>query len=54
MATGQLYLLKDDEQCAQSTVEPEMIGTALDQKEVLSIIIKKYLFEFECAQITFK
>jgi len=54
MATGQLYLLKDDKQCAQSTVEPEMIGTALDQKEVLSIIIKKYLFEFECAQITFK
>jgi hypothetical protein len=54
MATGQLYLLKDDKQCGQSVIEPEMIGTALEQKEVLGIIIKKYLFEFECAQITFK
>lgn len=54
MATGQLYLLKDDKQCGKSVVEPEMIGSALEQKEALGIIIKKYLFEFECAQITFK
>lgn len=54
MATGQLYLLKDDKQCGKSVVEPELIGAALEQKEALGIIIRKYLFEFECAQITFK
>jgi hypothetical protein len=54
MATGQLYLLKDDKQCGKSVIEPEQIGVALEQKEALGIIIRKYLFEFECAQITFK
>ncbi|WP_250631795.1 hypothetical protein [Rhodoflexus caldus] len=54
MATGQLYLLKDDKQCGKSVIEPELIGAALEQKEALGIIIRKYLFEFECAQITFK
>ncbi|WP_448519531.1 hypothetical protein [Rhodoflexus sp.] len=54
MATGQLYLLKDDKQCGLSTIEPEPVGTALDQKDAFGLIIRKYLFAFECAQITFK
>lgn len=54
MATGELYLLKDDKQCGKSDIEPEMIGTALSQREVFAVIIKKYLFGSECAQITFK
>ncbi|MCS7019541.1 MAG: hypothetical protein RMJ87_10640 [Cytophagales bacterium] len=54
LATGELYLLKDNKQCDKSEVDPEMVGIAFDQKEVFGIIIRKYLFEFECAQIAFK
>lgn len=54
LATGQLLLLKDNSKCNESTVPPEVVSTALERNEMITAIIRKYLFEFECAQITFK
>ncbi|MCS6967497.1 MAG: hypothetical protein RMJ44_03645 [Cytophagales bacterium] len=54
LATGQVYLLKDGTPCKLNGANAELIGVAIEQKDLFSLIIKKYLFESECSQITFK